>query len=374
MLKVLNLLPYMPEGGGLATYLNQLRSALDFMQIPHETWETANHVMGISKHMNSEVLDIVIEKIKNFNPSHIFVHWRIDPRLVAAFPHKTYFFVHDTFLMCLGYHHRLGKPCFKKFDARCLAQATLTHCGVRRPDRIFKEFHFLKNLITTLKIHNIPIVTVSQFLIDFHKNQGLTDNPYYLLRPYEKIRQPQIMVEKKYILYAGGFNAIKGFNTLIKATQLRTSTLPILIAGFSHKQNELASLIQQHGLQDTLKVIGHVDQNTLSQYYAQSYFSLMPSLLHEAFGIVGLESMAHGIPVIASQVGGISEWLQDQHNGYLIPAGDAYALANCIDRLSQNLELCQTLGSNGLKLLQSKFSQEIFIENLQKIFQTSKTS
>lgn len=367
MLKVLNLLPYMPEGGGLATYLNLLRAALEKLQIAHETWETAEHLIGIGKYMPAPTLHSVIEKIKKFDPSHIFVHWRIDPRLIAAFPHKTYFFVHDTFLMCLGYHHRMGKPCFKKFGALCIAQATLTHCGVRRPDRVFKEYRFLKRLIQTLKIHNTPIVAVSQFLIDFHKNQGLAHNPYHLLRPYQKTIPTQQVSAKKYIFYAGGFNAIKGFDVILKAVKLRKSQIPILIAGFSYQQDALMTLIEQQGLQNSFKVIGYVDAKTLSKYYAQSYFSIMPSLMHEAFGIVGLESMAHGIPVIASQVGGIPEWLQDGHNGYLIQADDALALAQRMDELSQNSQLCQTLGSNGQERLTQLFSEEKFMHQLQTI-------
>ncbi len=83
--------------------------------------------------------------------------------------------------------------------------------------------------------------------------------------------------------------------------------------------------------------------------------------------VSSLPSLAHS--VIASQVGGIPEWLQDKHNGYLIPAGDAAVLAQRMDELSQNPELCQTLGANGLQRLKNEFTPEIFTQRLQAILQ-----
>ncbi len=368
MTKVLNLLPYLIEGGGLATYLNLLRGALDQMQIPHETWETQNNILGIKKKMRAGDVASIIQKIKDLNPSHIFVHNRVDPRLITAFPDKTYFFLHDSFMFCLGYHTRLGKPCFKKLDAMCMVQTTLTHCGVRRPDRMLRDFSFLKHFIGTLKAQRTPIVAVSRFLIDFHKNQGLTENPYHLLYPYQaQPASPSQNLPKKYAFYVGGFNAIKGFDTLLAAIKVRKSQIPIRIAGFSYQQKELMKLIEREKLSQVFDVVGYVDSATLSRYYHESQYVIMPTLTHEAFGIVGLESMAHALPVIGSKVGGIPEWLKDGHTGFLINPGDHSALAMHMDQLADNETLCQSLGQNGYQRLQQEFSQEVFIRNLQKI-------
>jgi glycosyltransferase involved in cell wall biosynthesis len=84
-----------------------------------------------------------------------------------------------------------------------------------------------------------------------------------------------------------------------------------------------------------VQFVGWRSPEALHDHYQRADILVLPSRSPETFGLVGLEAMHHGLPVIAFDVGGVSEWLQHGHTGYLVPPGDLSALA---DRLSQLIE------------------------------------
>ncbi len=82
-------------------------------------------------------------------------------------------------------------------------------------------------------------------------------------------------------------------------------------------------------MSDLVTFLGAKDQDTLVYYYSAAEMLVMPSH-YESFGMVALEAMACGTPVIASDVGGLSFSIQDGFNGYLVPGRDPEAMANKI--------------------------------------------
>jgi D-inositol-3-phosphate glycosyltransferase len=83
------------------------------------------------------------------------------------------------------------------------------------------------------------------------------------------------------------------------------------------------------GLGDLVTFLGAKDQDTLVYYYSAAEMVVMPSH-YESFGMVALEAMACGAPVIASDVGGLSFSIEDGFNGYLVPGRNPQALAKKI--------------------------------------------
>ena len=64
----------------------------------------------------------------------------------------------------------------------------------------------------------------------------------------------------------------------------------------------------------------------------QSNVLVFPSVWAETLGIVGLEALAHGVPVVASDVGGVREWLDDEKTGFLVPPKSPQAIASAIQQ------------------------------------------
>jgi D-inositol-3-phosphate glycosyltransferase len=94
----------------------------------------------------------------------------------------------------------------------------------------------------------------------------------------------------------------------------------------------LHDLRDELGLQDLITFLGARDQDSLQYYYAAADVLVMPSH-YESFGMVALEAMACGTPVIASDVGGLSTLVQDGKTGFRVKVNDSAALASAIEKL-----------------------------------------
>ncbi len=181
-----------------------------------------------------------------------------------------------------------------------------------------------------------------------------------------------IPLERKNILFAGRIEPLKGIDTLLEAMGILRDTRPeflnnvcvTIIGGNPWAETldgELARLHEMRqalGLEDLVTFAGARDQDLLPYYYAAAEMVVMPSH-YESFGMVALEAMAMGTPVIASEVGGLAHLVRDGHNGYLIPVHDADALAKRIARLLTNPLTRRQLGTNAKSYAQSYDWQRI---------------
>jgi D-inositol-3-phosphate glycosyltransferase len=102
-------------------------------------------------------------------------------------------------------------------------------------------------------------------------------------------------------------------------------------------------LKEELGIGDLVTFLGAKDQNTLVNYYSAAEVVVMPSH-YESFGMVAIEAMACGTPVIASDVGGLAYIVEDGFNGYLVPRQDYTALADKIGLLLKYPHLRHQLG------------------------------
>jgi D-inositol-3-phosphate glycosyltransferase len=146
------------------------------------------------------------------------------------------------------------------------------------------------------------------------------------------------------VLFVGRLQPLKGLDTLLRAVHLvrqQHPTLQTLIvgggldAGDPHEAEELACLrmlAEQLDLTSHLTFVKAQPQETLAQYYAAADVFVLPSH-YESFGMVVLEAMACGTPVVASHVGGLASTIVHERTGLLAPVGDWPAFARAIMRV-----------------------------------------
>ncbi|HEX7586798.1 MAG TPA: glycosyltransferase, partial [Anaerolineae bacterium] len=111
----------------------------------------------------------------------------------------------------------------------------------------------------------------------------------------------------------------------------------------------LQALKNELGIGDLVTFLGRRSQEALPYYYASADVVVMPSL-YESFGMVALEAMACGTPVVASDVGGLSYIVRDGETGFLVPEGDPRALADCLGQLLHDPALRARLGRRGIEV------------------------
>jgi len=154
------------------------------------------------------------------------------------------------------------------------------------------------------------------------------------------------------LLFVGGIEERKGLEVLIRAIARIKKTLPDIelhIVGGVRKivyYQKLRGLIKSLDLEQNIEFVGSLPEKKLSDEYSKATIFVLPSY-EESQGIVILEAMATGTPVVATRAGGIPDMIQDGANGRLVDCGDEKQLANVIVSLLQEKEQRKKLGDAG---------------------------
>jgi glycosyltransferase involved in cell wall biosynthesis len=173
-------------------------------------------------------------------------------------------------------------------------------------------------------------------------------------------------VTESVISYAGRLEKYKGVQFLIEAMPDVLRRFPnarLAIAGEGSYAPRLRRQVRQSGLEDSVSFVGRLNNADLARLYASSVVVVMPSTCPETFGKVGVEAMSVGTPVIASDVGGIGDWLHHNENGILVPPGDPKHLAAAIDRVLGDPALHAVFSSNARKTAK-EFSVDRHVDSL----------
>lgn len=175
-----------------------------------------------------------------------------------------------------------------------------------------------------------------------------------------------IAPETKVVLYVGRFDRRKGIETLVRAVgnpEVRKhSNLKLIIAGGSRpgqkdgkERERIEGIVRELDLANLTTFPGRVEHSQLAYYYAAADVCVVPSH-YEPFGLVAIEAMASGTPVIASEVGGLKYTVINEETGLLAPPQDNQAFAHALDRILSNQEWCEQLGQEARTRVESKFS------------------
>jgi glycosyltransferase involved in cell wall biosynthesis len=150
------------------------------------------------------------------------------------------------------------------------------------------------------------------------------------------------------LLYVGRLDATKGVDTLVRALAHlpAEATLECYGRGGASDRERLTALAASLGVDDRV-VFGSLERSELSAKYQSADVVVFPSEWDEPFGLVPVEAMASGTPVVATGVGGSREFLRDGFNCVLFPPGDAEALAATVCRVRDDGALRQALEQGG---------------------------
>ena len=189
---------------------------------------------------------------------------------------------------------------------------------------------------------------------------GVDTHHFYPIPQDEAKEAIGIPVKDRMALFVGRIEPLKGVDTLIRAmaivketcTTFRCPHYLVIIGGdpemeldeISAEMDRLQNLCKELGLDEIILFLGKRGQATLPYYYAAAEVVVMPSH-YESFGMVALEAMACGTPVIASRVGGLAHLILDGETGYFVPSQDPQALAEKLRLLFIDDELRQRLGT-----------------------------
>lgn len=190
--------------------------------------------------------------------------------------------------------------------------------------------------------------------------------------------------DDKMLLFVGRIERLKGVDTLLnalailrenKASALEQMCLTVVggaVEDSSQEDREMTRLRRleaELGLSDLVTFLGAKDQETLQYYYSAAEAVVMPSH-YESFGMVALEAMACGTPVIASEVGGLAYLIQDGITGFHVPANDPEELAGKINLILNNEKLRREMSQFALEYAQN-YSWSNIAEQILQLYNSS---
>ncbi|QIM63397.1 colanic acid biosynthesis glycosyltransferase WcaL [Pasteurellaceae bacterium Orientalotternb1] len=183
------------------------------------------------------------------------------------------------------------------------------------------------------------------------------------------------------ILAVGRLVPKKGFGVLLDALAVlkqRNIEMQCIVVGDGTLREQLQTQIQSLDISDVVKMIGPMPQPEIIKFMKSSNMMVAPCVISEdgdrdGLPTVLLESMALGTPVISTQVAGIPELVQDGITGLCVPPNDPATLADAIQCLLNDAELCKTLSQQARALIEREYDEDQNVALLQALFRKAIT-
>lgn len=210
----------------------------------------------------------------------------------------------------------------------------------------------LKKVIVNanMGINANQIITINNFL----SNEELKTTPKY--------------TNKGYFLYVGRLSKEKGVNYLLEAMKDLPKDINLKIVGTGAEEDNLKKYAQKNNL-DNIEFLGFKNREDITDIYQNCISTILPCNWFEIFGMTNIESFINGKPVIASNIGGVPEIVENNINGLLFKPGNVEELKNCILKYWNNPELTVQHGKNGYQKAITQYTEDKYYNKLIKIYE-----
>ena len=285
----------------------------------------------------------------------IIIHNIIPPEYLKALPEsKTFFFAHDHNIYCRRHHYYwpVGR----------------INCHGKYNKFICKLCSLGSNEAPPLaEYRKLPALVLSDFMAgNLHKNgfEKVFKLPAFIqTQAAGKAREfmPDGVLR---ILFLGQLIRGKGADLMLKALARLDIPFSCTVAGDGKDRIMLEKMVEKFKLNSKVQFTGFV--STPEELWDHCDVFFFPIRWQEPFGLVGLEAMAHGVPVVAFDLGGVREHLTKAY-GALIPEKNIRLAAQSLQDFYLHPQLLKEMGDNGLYLAKTKYSEKRFIEKFNEI-------
>jgi glycosyltransferase involved in cell wall biosynthesis len=204
----------------------------------------------------------------------------------------------------------------------------------------------------------------SRFMRDELLQNGFPKAKVHILPPIVPFNPVNVtaVADEPVILCVAQLIRGKGIDLLLHALKKVSCDFRAVIVGAGNAEDELKDLCSTLNLKERVQFSGWIPNETIGEFYAKARVVVVPCRWPEPFGMIGLEAMHYGRPVVAFDVGGIPDWLENEVTGLLVAEQDVDALAASLERVLGNRQLAQQLGDKGLSRVKEKFSFEDYLD------------
>ena len=183
----------------------------------------------------------------------------------------------------------------------------------------------------------------------------------------DKVEDPNIVIgtASRLVKEKALDDLIKAFSRALK----ERSDLRLQIAGDGPEKEALKQLIAKLGLQEKVKLLGF--QQELVPFLARLDIFALVSRAKESFGLAAAEAQAMELPVVATNISGLAEVVENQHTGLVVPIGDIEAISRALLKLAADKNLRSKLGQSGRQRVLQNFSENRMISDFEALLTSS---
>ena len=241
----------------------------------------------------------------------------------------------------------------------------------RRAEAEREALALTKNFIGRTTMDKAVLRLYNQSAAYYHCNDVLRDPFYDGEWSYDSCEKHRIFISQYYY-------PLKGFHYLLEAANLLKGKYPdlkIAAAGYDPIQKPLPqkelkdssyiryikSLISRYGLSKNIVLLGVLDENRMKEEYLRANVFVMPSTIENSPNSLA-EAMALGVPTVASDVGGVTDFARHKTEAYIYPSSAVYLLANYIDSVFSDREKTEAMARNGRNRAMREYDKKRNIE------------
>jgi glycosyltransferase involved in cell wall biosynthesis len=342
------------------------------------------HVSGVTVHHSTELfkahvpIDARLGAAASASPDVIHLHQLDDPDVMAALQSKAPVVVsaHGYAACTAGVHYfRPGQECARPHGPGCVPNLALRGCAhVRNPRPLPPTYRQTTRALAALRGADLAVAysnAVERHLAVNGVTRRAVIPLFVTLAPHQPRGHDGDSAERR-VLFAGRVVKPKGLGVLIRA--MRTVDAELVVCGDGMQLTAMRRLARRAGVERRVRFRGWLDAKQLAQELASTSVVAIPSLWPEPFGLVGIEALAAGRPVVASLTGGIPDWLQDGVTGVGVRPGDVRGLARALGQLLANPGRQREIGAAGRVMVAARFSPERHVGALLEAYRAARTS
>lgn len=326
---------------------------------------------------NNEVKDKFQKFIIEIQPDIIHLHnfFVLTPSILECCKNiPTVMTMHDSKIFCPSAKFLINniKLCSKQLCKNghfynCL----FNKCVNNKLEPSLRHTIYAYNLLKNLKYID-KFITPSDALknLVLKANIGINQQKITVMNnflPKNELKSIPNYTHKGYFLYIGRLSNEKGIPYLLQAMKDLPKTIKLKIVGSGPEENNLKKYAQENNL-DNIEFLGFKNREEITDIYQNCISTILPCNWFEIFGMTNIESFVNGKPVIASNIGGIPEIVEDNINGLLFEPGNIEELKNCILKYWNNPNLVIKHGKNGYQKAITQYTEERYYQELIKVY------
>ena len=164
------------------------------------------------------------------------------------------------------------------------------------------------------------------------------------------------------------YHKYKGLDVLLHSLKLIKKKIPnikLVVGGSGELIPEYKKIVKNLGLENNVAFEGYIPDEKLIDYFNQSNLFVLPSIAHqEGFGIVLLEAMACGTPVVSTNIVGVATEIINNNTGLIVKPKNVNELSSAIIKILNNSQLSKEMGQNGINLVRKKYCWEKIVDDM----------